>query len=89
MWTPPKQKKGAEKYYIGCGLQYVSQLFIATFEGESGLSTGQPAIEDNTSGEQDGTGALDELAVDETKNRKSVSIFDHLCLASKKPYFLQ
>ena len=63
-------QKGAEEYYIGCGLQHVSQLFIATFEGESGLSTGQPAIEDTISGEQDGAGVLDELAVDETKAYK-------------------
>ena len=63
-------QKGAEEYYIGCGLQHVSQLFIATFQGESGLSTGQSAIEDTISGEQDGAGVLDELAVDETKAYK-------------------
>ena len=62
------------------GLDHVSQLFVATFEGlpnsgppavEDGVNPDEPAIDDREHRKVSDMDALDELAVDESKAYKN------------------
>ena len=66
---------GSQQFYIEAGIHHVSQLFVATFEGDASINEPSAAILD---GDGDGenakddqvTDALDELALDESRAYK-------------------